>query len=207
MYTWILCEVMAKRLFDVLFSLTFLFLLFWLMIIVWLFAVIDTKTMGFFTQERIGYQGKIFIIYKIRTIQVSSLAETIVITKTGRILRKYKLDELPQLFNVLKGDMSIVGPRPDVSGFYDLLKGENRKILDLKPGLTSLAAIKYFNEEYFILENENPRKFNDEVLFPDKVRLNLEYYYNHTFFGDIKIIGKTILKTTTISEKNNAKFK
>lgn len=185
---------MHKRLFDILFSLFLLLFFLWILIIAWIISVLDTQTNGVFIQERIGRYGIKFKIYKLRTITISTQSMVISASKTGRFFRKYKLDELPQLLNVLRGDMSIVGPRPDIPGYYDLLKGENRKILDLKPGLTSFAAIKYFNEEYLLLVNENSQKFNDDVIFPDKVRLNLEYYYSHTFYGDLKIIWKTIFQ-------------
>jgi lipopolysaccharide/colanic/teichoic acid biosynthesis glycosyltransferase len=108
-------------------------------------------------------------------------------------LRKTKWDELPQLWNVLCGEMSFVGPRPDLFGYYDKLTGEKRKILELKPGITSEAALKYANEEELLSKQENPKEFNDLILFPDKVKMNLDYYYNHTFIRDLKIILKTVL--------------
>ena len=110
----------------------------------------------------------------------------------GKFVRKYKLDELPQLWNILIGDMSFVGPRPDIPGYYDALEGENRKILELKPGLTSEASIKYRNEEMLLQSVSNPKKYNDETIFPDKVKMNLNYYYNHNLLIDLKIILKTI---------------
>ena len=116
------------------------------------------------------------------------------ITPFGKILRKTRIDELPQLLNVLKGDMSIVGPRPDIEGYYDTLIGEERLILNLKPGLTSLATLKYINEEQELATKTNPLEYNDSVLFPDKVRMNLDYYYNRTFWGDVEIIYKTIIR-------------
>lgn len=119
--------------------------------------------------------------------------KTNTISRFGKFLRTRKLDELPQLYNILKGDMSFVGPRPDIAGYYDTLKGEDRKILDLKPGLTSDASIKYKNEEEILAEQKNPLKYNDEILFPDKVRMNLKYYYTRTFWRDIKIILRTII--------------
>jgi lipopolysaccharide/colanic/teichoic acid biosynthesis glycosyltransferase len=155
-------------------------------------AVIDSRSNGIFTQERIGQYGKRFKIYKLRTIQRIHDSGQFQISRTGRTLRNFKLDELPQLYNVLKGEMSIVGPRPDVSGYYDLLMGENRRILDLKPGLTSLASLKYFNEDQLLENQDFPLLYNDRVLFPDKVKLNLDYYYNQSFWGDIKIIIKTV---------------
>jgi lipopolysaccharide/colanic/teichoic acid biosynthesis glycosyltransferase len=168
-----------------------LFLFFWLILLAWFFAIIDTRSNGIFTQERIGQFGKGFKIYKLRTIQIMSNTQTLHISKIGRFLRNYKLDELPQLMNVLKGEMSIVGPRPDIAGYYDLLEGENRKILELKPGLTSLASLKYFSEDTLLRMQEEPLWFNDNVLFPDKVRLNLSYYYHQSFYGDLKIIADT----------------
>ncbi len=116
------------------------------------------------------------------------------ISAFGKFLRKSKLDELPQLINVLKGDMSFVGPRPDIPGYYDKLEGEQRNVLNLKPGITSEASIKYKNEEAILKGQANPLKYNDEVIFPDKVKMNLDYYYKRTFFGDIKIILKTFIK-------------
>lgn len=163
-------------------------------------AVIDTKTNGIFIQERIGQYGRKFKIYKLRTMQVSSLSEEKRISRIGKILRNYKLDELPQLFNILKGEMSVVGPRPDLPGYYDLLAGENRKILELKPGLTSLASLKYNKEEQLLEKQESPAIYNDSVIFPDKVRLNLDYYYHRSFWGDIVIVFKTVW--ITFLEKN-----
>ena len=110
----------------------------------------------------------------------------------GKFLRKSKLDELPQLLNIIKGDMSVVGPRPDIPGYYDLLEGENRKILELKPGLTSEASIKYRNEEELLQSAINSKQYNDEIIFPDKVKMNLNYYYNYNLLIDLKIILKTI---------------
>ncbi|WP_325262226.1 sugar transferase [Flavobacterium sp.] len=182
---------MTKRLFDILFSVVVLLLFSWLLLLAWLVAVLDTKTNGIFIQYRVGHYGKLFRIYKLRTMQVAPETKKLQISRLGRLLRKYKLDELPQLINVLKGEMSIVGPRPDIEGYYDLLEGVNRKVLELKPGLTSLASLKYYNEESLLEKQSNPLKYNDEVLFPDKVRLNLDYYYHKSFWGDLKIIFDT----------------
>ena len=113
------------------------------------------------------------------------------ISSFGKFIRKFKLDELPQLINVLFGQMSFVGPRPDIPGYYDTLKGEDRKILELKPGLTSEASIKYYNEESILMNKINPLEYNDSVIFPDKVKMNLEYYYKQSFSEDLKIIFKT----------------
>ena len=183
---------MSKRLFDIVFALVTVLLFSWLLFIVWCIAIVDTCTNGVFIQERIGQFGKKFKIYKFRTIRDSASSEERRISKIAQFLRKYKLDELAQFFNVLKGEMSIVGPRPDLSGYYDLLEGENRKILELKPGLTSLAALKYYNEEEVLKQQKDPLRFNDQVIFPDKVQLNLHYYYHRSFWGDIKIIVKSV---------------
>jgi lipopolysaccharide/colanic/teichoic acid biosynthesis glycosyltransferase len=183
---------MIKRFFDIIFSLLTLVLFFWVILISWLLAVIDTRTNGIFLQERIGQYGKKFKIYKLRTIPILSSSEDYRISKIGQLLRYYKLDELPQLYNILKGDMSVVGPRPDLPGYYDLLEGENRKILELKPGLTSLASLKYNKEEFLLEKQESPLTYNDSFIFPDKVRLNLAYYYNQSFGGDIVIVLKTV---------------
>lgn len=179
---------MGKRFFDIFFSLIGLFFLGSGLFFFWVLTSVDTKSNGFFIQERIGQWGKVFKIYKLKTIHPS----TGNISFLGLMLRKSKIDELPQLWNVLKGDMSFVGPRPDVAGYYDVLQGEDRKILELKPGITSEASIKYKNEEVLLAQQDNPLQYNDTVIFPDKVRLNLEYYYNHSFLGDIKLICKTL---------------
>lgn len=185
---------MIKKLFDFLFSLFGLLIFGWLILLLWVLATIDTQSNGFFFQNRIGQFGKIFKIVKLKTIH----PKTGKISKLGAFLRKSKIDELPQLWNVLIGDMSFVGPRPDIAGYYDLLEGENRKILELKPGLTSLASIKYANEEEILETQENPLLYNDTIIFPDKVQMNLDYYYHHSFLGDIKIIVKTVFRVKRV---------
>jgi lipopolysaccharide/colanic/teichoic acid biosynthesis glycosyltransferase len=132
--------------------------------------------------------AKRFTIFKFKTI--NSKGE---ISSFCRFLRKYKLDELPQLFNILKGEMSVVGPRPDIPGYYDKLAGNNRKLLKLKPGLTGYASINFFNEEYLLKTVENPKEYNDEIIFPKKVQLNLWYLENISFALDLKIIFKTLI--------------
>ena len=179
---------MTKRIFDIIFSLVGFILLLPILLFVWILSAVDTSSNGVFLQERVGQFGKLFHIYKFRTMHL----KTNEVSKKGRFLRRFKLDELPQLINVLKGEMSIVGHRPDIFGYYDTLEGENRKILELKPGLTSEAAIKYTNEEELLAQQSSPLQYNDKVLFPDKVQLNLEYYYHRTFWGDLKIIWKTV---------------
>ena len=151
-----------------------------------------------FKQERIGRFAKQFTMVKFRTMTVNHSGSSISvkgehrITPFGSFLRKYKLDELPELWNVFIGDMSFVGPRPDVPGYADKLIGEERKILEFRPGITGPASLKYANEEELLTNVANPKKFNDEVIYPDKVRLNLEYLRTQTFWGDIIIIFRTI---------------
>ena len=115
------------------------------------------------------------------------------ITSLGAVLRKYKLDELPELWNILFGDMSFVGPRHDVPGYAHQLTGENRNILKLKPGLTGPASLKYSEEEDILATVENPQRYNDEVIYPDKVKLNLDYYHNCSLYGDLRIIRQPII--------------
>ena len=184
-------QAITKRFIDILISVSILFLFFWVLLLAWLVAVFDTRTNGIFTQIRVGQYGERFKIYKLRTIQVSPNLEESQISRLGQLLRNYKVDELPQLINVLRGEMSIVGPRPDIEGYYDLLEGEDRKILELKPGLTSLASLKYYNEDVLLQKQVDPLVYNDEVLFPDKIKMNLEYYYHQNFYSDLKIITNT----------------
>lgn len=152
-----------------------------------------------FKQQRVGQYGELFTMYKFCSMIVSHSGSSVSvkgesrITPLGAKLRKYKLDELPELWNVLIGDMSFVGPRPDVPGYADKLEGENRRILSLRPGITCPASLKYRNEEELLAEQEDPLKYNDEVLFPDKVKINIEYLDNWSFWNDIKIIIYTVL--------------
>lgn len=153
-----------------------------------------------FKQDRVGKNATIFTIYKFRTMSNEQYTSSISvsgqsrITKFGVILRKYKFDELPELWNVLIGDMSLVGPRPDVPGYADSLLGEDRKILLLRPGITGEASLKYANEEELLSRVEDPKEYNNQVIFPDKVRINLNYYYHHNLYGDIKIILQTLFR-------------
>jgi lipopolysaccharide/colanic/teichoic acid biosynthesis glycosyltransferase len=156
----------------------------WVILLIFILACFDTSKFGLFIQPRVGQYGKSFKIFKIRTIN----DKTGHISKFGMFVRKSKLDELPQLLNILLGQMSFVGPRPDIPGYYDKLQGEERKILELKPGLISKAAIKYYDEEAILKEQTDPLKYNDEVIFPDKLRMNLDYYYNRSFAEDLRIM-------------------
>ena len=151
-------------------------------------TAIDTQSNGFFTQVRIVQHGKPFLIYKLRTLH----SKTNKTSFWGRMLRKTKLDELPQLLNLLKGEMTLVGPRPDVAGYADKLEGADRIILNLKPGITGLASLKYRNEEQILSQQPNPQHYNDEVIWPDKVRVNKWYAQNRTSSMDLQIIFYTL---------------
>ena len=189
-----------KSLFDrgaSLFGLIFLF-----PVLIIISILIRIKMPGgpvIFKQKRVGQYGRLFTMYKFRSMTVAHSGSSISvkgesrITPLGAVLRKYKLDELPELWNVLIGDMSFVGPRPDVPGYADRLEGEHRRILLLKPGITGPASLKYRNEEELLAEQKEPQKCNDEFLFPDKVRINIEYLDSWSFWNDIKIIIYTVL--------------
>lgn len=151
-----------------------------------------------FRQKRVGQGGRLFTMVKFRTMTTDyggstvSVAGDARITPLGATLRRWKLDELPELWNVLKGDMSFVGPRPDVPGYADRLEGEARRVLELKPGITGPATLKYRNEEELLALQPDPEAYNDNVIFPDKVRINLEYLRTRSLLGDICIIFQTI---------------
>ena len=191
---------MLKRTFDILLSVFAIFLLFPLFLLVSFLIVIDSGFPIFFLQKRIGRGAKEFNIIKFRTMKTNNENITITvsddsrITRFGKYLRKTKIDELPEILNVLFGQMSFVGPRPDVKGYADKLKGANRKILALRPGITGPASLKYYNEEYILSQKSNPKKYNDEVIFPDKVKINMHYFHNRSFFLDLKIIFATIFR-------------
>ena len=142
-----------------------------------------------FKQTRIGKKGQPFTIYKFRTIPKGASTPTI----WGALLRNFKLDELPQLFNVLKGEMALVGPRPDVPGYADQLLGDDRLILTLKPGITGLASLKYRKEEQLLAHQSNPQQYNDEVIWPDKVRINVWYAKHRTPLMDLQILFYTVV--------------
>lgn len=158
----------------------------------------DPSQSAFFRQVRIGQHAKPFYILKFRTMKKGSGGSNITVagdarlTRIGKFLKKYKLDELPQLWNVVKGEMSFVGPRPDVPGYADKLSGEDRKILELKPGITGPATLKYRNEMELLALQPDPIGYNDNVIWPDKVRINKIYADNHSFTGDLKIILQTL---------------
>jgi lipopolysaccharide/colanic/teichoic acid biosynthesis glycosyltransferase len=191
-------DIFLKRCFDLFFS-AFGFLLFLLpLLILIIIATISLKKWGLFRQLRIGMHGKKFWMYKIRTMKVGEYTSTITVKddprvdSLGRFLRRTKLDELPQLFNVLKGDMSLVGPRPDVPGYADELTGEDRIILSVRPGITGPATLKYKDEEQLLGSVSDPVEYNDEVIWKDKVRINKRYINNWSLKRDIQILFDTI---------------
>lgn len=192
--------MILKRTFDIILSIFAIFLLFPFFLLVSFLIVIDSGFPIFFLQKRIGRGAKEFNIIKFRTMKTNNENITITvsddsrITRIGKYLRKTKIDESPEILNVLFGQMSFVGPRPDVKGYADKLKGANRKILALRPGITGPASLKYYNEEYILSQKSNPKKYNDEVIFPDKVKINMDYFHNRSFFLDLKIIFATIFR-------------
>ena len=189
----------VKRSFDITLSLVGIFFTWWIMLITIVLASIETKSFGLFTQKRVGKDAKIFFVFKIKTMKpivgINTTVTTVNdmrITKNGKFFRDTKLDELPQLFNVLLGSMSFVGPRPDVEGYADKLEGEDRIILSVRPGITGPASIKYKNEEEILAQQSNPKEYNDTVIWVDKVKINREYIENWSFKKDIQYIIKTV---------------
>jgi len=189
-----------KRSIDILLSAAGLTLTLWLIILAAMLATIDTGRNGFFTQERVGKGGKLFRVIKIRTMRPESQISTTVtasgdprITALGSFFRKTKIDELPQLFNVLLGQMSMVGPRPDVPGFADKLQGNDRIVLSLRPGITGPATLLYRDEEQLLAQQEDPEAYNRHVIFKEKVRINKEYINNYSIAKDFSYIWKTVI--------------
>tara|TARA_B110000967_G_scaffold208961_1_gene263051 strand:+ start:6001 stop:6612 length:612 start_codon:yes stop_codon:yes gene_type:complete len=188
-----------KRTFDFLASLVGLILVFPIIFLSWLIASIETRSNGFFLQGRVGKEGRVFKLIKIKTMVAVGDFNTNVtqrddirITITGSFFRKTKIDEFPQLWNVLIGQMSIVGPRPDVPGYADKLQGKDRRILSVRAGITGPAQLAYKNEEDILANQNNPIQYNDEVIWPDKVKINLDYVKNYSFCKDLHYIWKSI---------------
>ncbi len=188
----------GKRAFDLVLALGGLLAVGWLLLPAWLAAGWDTGRNGFFLQERIGRGGRRFRVIKLRTMrELPGPASTVTaagdvrITPLGRLLRRSKLDELPQLINVVAGEMSLVGPRPDVPGFADRLRGGDRIILTVRPGITGPATLKYRDEERLLARVADPEAYNREVIYPDKVRLNRRYVEEWSFAKDLHYIWRT----------------
>lgn len=189
-----------KRTFDLIVSLIGLIFLFPVIIVAWIIATVETSSNGFFIQERVGRNGRLFNVYKIKTMRkVEGIDTTITqandvrITKSGEFFRKTKIDELPQLWNVLIGKMSFVGPRPDVSGYADKLEGDDRIILTIRPGITGPASMKYKDEEKLLSIQVNSKEYNDNVIWPDKVKINKNYIKHWSPITDIIYIIKTVV--------------
>jgi lipopolysaccharide/colanic/teichoic acid biosynthesis glycosyltransferase len=195
-----------KEIFDRSISAVALILLFPFLALIALLILIYSGYPVIYRQERVGKYSRIFTIFKFRTMTLNSSSNTISvkgdtrITPIGYWLRKYKLDELPELWNILKGDMSIVGPRPDVIGYADKFERDNYNILLIKPGITGPASLKYIDEEELLAKYEDPKKYNDEIIFPDKVRINSLYISNWSFVLDLKVIWNTIIRKIYVEE-------
>jgi len=196
---------MIKRLFDITFAISMLVLLSPLMLVLFTWVAVDSQGGVFFGQERVGLHGKPFKLWKFRTMhpQSEQLGQLTVgssdrrITRAGYFLRKYKVDELPQLWNVLLGEMSVVGPRPEVPRYVAMYNTEQLLVLTVRPGITDYASLTYFSENDLLASAQNPEETYIEEIMPAKLQLNLEYVRKHSFLGDLKIIvltGIRILK-------------
>ena len=193
-------QEISKRLFDISLGMVGLIIFLLPMIFFYIIASFSTKSFGIFSQNRVGKDAKLFKLYKIKSMRVNDLTNHITtandlrVTKFGKFLRKSKMDELPQILNVLIGDMSFVGPRPDVEGYADKLMGDDKIILSVKPGITGPATIKFNNEEDLLAQQENPIKYNDEVIWPQKVSINKLYIKEWSLINDIRYIYTTVLR-------------
>lgn len=189
-----------KRLFDIVCSFFGLVILSPLFIFLSLWVELSSRGGVFYKQQRVGLNGRDFTLYKFRSMATGSDKKGLLtvggkdsrITKAGYFIRKYKLDELPQLFNVFKGDMSFVGPRPEVRKYVDMYSEEQRRVLSVRPGITDIASMKYRNENDLLAKAENPEQYYIDVIMPDKLALNLNYIDTRNFFRDIKLIFRTI---------------
>lgn len=181
-----------KRLFDIVLAVVGLLVVGWFVAVLWVIITLLYKENAFFSQVRVGRFGEPFRIYKLRTmhsphdeLSTVTTATDVRITGLGRLLRRAKFDELPQLWNVLRGDMSLVGPRPDVPGYADALRGDDRIVLSVRPGITGPASLFFRKEELLLSRVDNPVEYNDSVIWPEKVRINWRYVENYSFFGDL----------------------
>ena len=188
-----------KRLFDVFASGCGLLVLSPIFLIMAIWIKLDSEGSVFYRQVRVGRNNNDFRIFKFRSMRVGSDKGSLVtiggrdprITRSGYFIRKYKLDEFPQLINVFKGDMSLVGPRPEVRKYVDMYTEEQMHVLDVRPGITDLASIRYRNENELLERVNDPDKYYVEVIMPDKLRINLEYVARHSFTFDIRLIFQT----------------
>ena len=188
-----------KRIFDIFFAFIGIVFLTPFFLIISLLIIIDSKGGILYKQERIGCHGSMFKVFKFRTMRPDSFSKGALtvgsrdprITNIGYYLRKYKLDELPQLFNVLFGDMSFVGPRPEVKKYTDLYNEEQKKVLSVRPGITDYASIKFRNENDLLSESDEPERLYIDEIMPEKLALNMKYINDNNIFKDIKIIFDT----------------
>ncbi len=193
---------MIKRSFDIIFSFIGILILIPFFILIAVAVLIDSRGGIFFKQRRVGKNNNDFFILKYRTMQTNADKNGLLtvgardkrITRVGYFLRKYKLDELPQLFNVLEGDMSFVGPRPEVRQYVNLYNDDQKRVLTVNPGITDYASIEYSNENEILAKSKNPEQTYINEIMPDKLRLNLKYISEQSFFTDLKIIFRTIGK-------------
>jgi len=191
-----------KRLFDITFSFVGLIILFPFLILISVVIMLSSKGSIFYIQKRVGYKGQDFNLIKFRTMKPGADSQGLLtvggrdprITGVGYFLRKYKLDELPQLVNVLIGDMSLVGPRPEVRKYVDLYTDEQRKVLNLKPGITDYASIEYFDENDLIARSKDPEQTYIKEIMPAKIKLNLKYMSEVGVLTDLKLIFKTFAR-------------
>lgn len=191
-----------KRIFDFTTSLIGLIIISPILLFIALFISLESKGGVFYKQKRVGKGNKDFYVYKFRSMIVDADKKGLLsigkngkdprVTKVGYIIRKYKLDELPQLLNVLKGDMSLVGPRPEVRKYVELYTEEQKQVFKVRPGITDIASIKFRNENDLLSQSPNPEEYYIKEIMPQKLSLNLEYIKTRTFIGDIKLIFKTI---------------
>ncbi|MBQ0084976.1 MAG: sugar transferase [Prevotella sp.] len=189
------------RFFDIIFSLLGIIILSPFFIIIYVWIRLESPGDGFYVQQRIGRFGQPFGLYKFRSMRVGAdrngeltIGNDNRITRIGGFLRKYKIDELPQLFNVLKGEMSLVGPRPEVERYVKLYSDVQRQVLNVRPGITDYASIQYADENTILGQAEDPEREYIEHIMPDKIRINMQYINNHTLKEYFKIILLTIQK-------------
>ncbi len=191
-----------KRIFDILFSIIGLALLMPIFLLLALLILLDSKGGIFYKQIRVGKNGKDFLLLKFRSMKTDADKKGLLtvggndsrITRIGYYIRKYKLDELPQLINVLKDDMSLVGPRPEVRKYVSLYNSEQQKVLNIKPGITDYASIEFSNENEILGKVSNPEQVYINEIMPAKLQLNLKYIREQSMITDIKIILRTILR-------------
>ncbi len=192
---------MLKRITDIIFSLIILIILLPFFFIIALFIVLDSHGGIFYKQVRVGKNGHEFLLFKFRTMYPNSEKQGLLtvgkderITRMGKFLRKYKIDELPQFFNVLLGDMSLVGPRPEVPRYVKMYNEEQLKVLSVKPGITDYASLVYYDENKKLSEAENPEEYYITTVMPHKLQLSLQYIQQQSFFLDLSILFKTFLR-------------